>query len=71
MSETETKSEATQLTLIAAQILSGLLASGDYTVVRSVTKESGYGRTEQGDVRREAIRHAIDLAKELIEKTNQ
>lgn len=65
MNEPESKSGAPQLIGIAAQILSGLLASGNYTDIEIIDKASGYGKTEQPLVRPEAVPTAVELAVKL------
>ena len=57
-----------KLVEIAAQILTGLLASGKYTFIKLSPKESGYGNTERACVRPEALGDALDLANSLIQQ---
>jgi hypothetical protein len=70
VAEEKIKSEPPQLTEIAATILTGLLASGDYTEgaehFRSYDKKTGPPRAFP---RPEAVDDAIALARQLVEKT--
>jgi len=59
---------AADLTQIAAEILNGLLASGDFTQVKSTRKATGYPG-EHALVRPEAVNTAVELAKVLFSVT--
>ena len=62
----QTKSEAPRLTEIAAQILSGLLASGDYTEGSEHFKPvKPYDAAPRPSYRPEAVYDAIELAQML------
>jgi hypothetical protein len=69
MDEAETGSEAPQLTEIAVHILNGLLASGDFTFVKLNERATGYGQDAIAEPRPNVVSTAIELAQELIEKT--
>jgi hypothetical protein len=70
MTEEQPKSDTPQLTEIAATILTGLLASGEYTEGRTYEEaDSSYPRTSVR-VRPEAVATAIRLAEQLIEQTS-
>ena len=56
-----------KLVEIAAQILTGLLASGKYTFIQLSPKASGYGNVERACIRPEALGDALDLAHLLVQ----
>lgn len=64
MPNDQPKSEEPQLYPIAATILTGLLASGDFTEKRA----KGYTNEKIVEVRSDVVQKAIDLARELEEK---
>jgi hypothetical protein len=71
MNEPETKSESPQLNEIAAIILGGLLASGDYTEGAEHFKPYGGERqSPRPRYRPEAVTDALELAREFIDKTS-
>jgi hypothetical protein len=64
MDETQTK---TNLTEIAATILTGLLASGDYTVsAESFPAPDKWGKKRRAGYREEVVNDAIQLTLQLV-----
>jgi hypothetical protein len=67
MTEPEIKSETPQLTAIAATILTGLLASGDYTEgPEAFPPPDKWGKKRRADYRPEAVNDAIQLTLQLV-----
>lgn len=67
MDNTEPKSETPQLTVIAATILTGLLASGDYTIgAESFPAYNEEGQNRRARYRPEAINDAIELTALIV-----
>jgi hypothetical protein len=66
MEETETKSDTPQLTVIAATILTGLLASGDYTEGAEHFPAYQKGGAPRARYRPEAVNDAIELTLKLV-----
>lgn len=71
MDNTEPKSDTPQLTIIAATILTGLLASGDYTDGPETFTPYEERAKRRAKYRPEAIPDAIELTAQLVAQTKK